>query len=113
MPRLRLFLLESARNWLRSYAEVRERTEKPEDVEQPENNDDDDNAVEDRLDGALHRNEAVDEPKQNADDDQYDDDVDEGHRTSLHGTNWPQGKIDGRGRGSYTGNGGVGEEGWV
>jgi hypothetical protein len=43
-----------------------------EDIKKPENHGDDDNAIEDRLDTALHGDEAIHEPKQDAHDDKRD-----------------------------------------
>ena len=62
-----------------------------ENVEEPENDGDHDDAVENRLDGPLHGDVGVHEPEQNPDDDQDQDDVDEGHE-NLRGQKIGQGQ---------------------
>jgi len=61
---------------------VREGAEESEDVEEPEDHGNHDDAIENGLDGALHRDEAVHQPEQNSDDNQNYDDVNQGHKTS-------------------------------
>ena len=60
-----------------------EGVKEPEDVEEPEDDGDHNNTVEDGLDGALHGNEAIHQPEQDANRDENQDNVDEGHETSL------------------------------
>jgi len=60
-----------------------EGTEKAKDIQQPQNNSDHNDTVEDRLDSALHGDEAVHKPQQDADRNQNQDNVDQGHKTSL------------------------------
>jgi hypothetical protein len=53
--------------------------EKPEDVQEPQDNDDDHDSVQDGLDRSLHGDVAVDEPQQDSYDDQNDHDVNQRH----------------------------------
>jgi hypothetical protein len=48
---------------------------KPEDVQEPQDDDDDDHGVQNGLDRSLHWYVAVDEPKQNSHDNQNDHDI--------------------------------------
>ena len=52
-------------------------------IEEPEDHGDDDHAIEDRLDVALHGDETIHQPKQNADHDERDNKIDKRH-TILH-----------------------------
>jgi hypothetical protein len=49
---------------------MREGAKKPEYVQEPENDDDDNDGVQNGLDRSLHGYEAIDEPKQNSHNDQ-------------------------------------------
>ena len=50
-----------------------------EDIEEPEHHGDDDHAIENRLDVALHGDEAIHKPEQNAHDDERDYEIDKWH----------------------------------
>jgi hypothetical protein len=50
------------------------------DIEEPEDHGDDNDAIEDRLDVALHGDEAIHKPKQDAHDDERDYEIDKGHK---------------------------------
>jgi hypothetical protein len=53
----------------------------PEHIQEPQNYHDDNNAVQDRLDGRLHRNEPIHKPQQNSNDNQRNDNLDQRHAT--------------------------------
>src|SRR5580704_7037167 len=60
-------------------ADMREGAKKPEDVQEPQHDDDHYDGVQNRLDRSLHWYVAVDEPKQNSHDNQYDHDIYQRH----------------------------------
>ena len=55
---------------LLSHADLGKRTDKPENVQEPQDNGNDHDGVQDRLNGARHWYESVDEPEKNANHDQ-------------------------------------------
>jgi hypothetical protein len=56
------------------------------DIEQPQDDADDHDAIEDRFDIALHRDEPIHKPEQKADNDERDHETDEGHRYLISET---------------------------
>jgi hypothetical protein len=55
--------------------------EDPEHIQQPQNYHNDNNAIQNRVDARLHRNEAVHKPQQKSDDNQRNDNLNQGHAT--------------------------------
>jgi len=89
-----------------------EGTEKPEDVEEPEDHGDHNDTIENGLDGALHRDEPVYKPEQDAHGDENQNNVDEGHETSLAKRTGLEEKLNRVAAGRYRGNGGGESKDW-
>jgi hypothetical protein len=59
------------------------RVKDPEDIQQPQNHRDDNNAVQDRVDAGLHGNKPIHTPQQNSNDNQRNDNLGQRHATLL------------------------------
>jgi hypothetical protein len=62
---------------------VADRTENTKNLQEPNDDADDDDAIEDGLDAGCHGNEAIDEAEEHAYDDKHDDDVKQIHEYVL------------------------------
>jgi hypothetical protein len=55
--------------------DIGEGMEQSKDIEEPQNHENDHESIQDRLNGARHRNEAIDEPEKNTNHDQNHQDL--------------------------------------
>ena len=61
--------------WSPAHAETGDRVHESKDVQHPQDHADDDDGIQDRLDGTRHRYVAIDKPEENTDRDQGHDEL--------------------------------------